>query len=100
VDRYDDDEDNDGDGDAIKRQCKGEGEIILDHGSGMLQVQGGVTSMYVLCVITGYDILNDNKVLLMLLIISKFIILMYGIISDSVAEYIQRADKVRETLCN
>jgi hypothetical protein len=47
------------DDDTIKRQRKGEGQITLDHGSDVPQVQGDVSAVYVLCVIANYDILNS-----------------------------------------
>jgi hypothetical protein len=62
VDEYDGgDGDGGGGGDAIKRQRKGEGQIISDHSSDVPQVQGDVTTMYVLYIIANYDILNGGK---------------------------------------
>jgi hypothetical protein len=51
------------DDDAVKRQRKGEGQITLDHGSDIPQVQDDITAVYVLCVIANCDILNSRKFL-------------------------------------
>lgn len=62
------------DDDIVKRQRKGEGQITLDNGSDVPQVQGDINAVYVLCVIADYDILNSRKFPLIYLIISEFII--------------------------
>jgi hypothetical protein len=62
------------DDDAVKRQRKGEGEIILDHGSDIPQVEDDITATYVLCAAANYDILNGSKFLSIDLIILDSII--------------------------